>query len=88
MARIVYMIFNTYALGLILYVIMSWIPQMGNHAARKWLERWYAPFLDKIRKGMGTVQMGNARVDFAPGVLLLAIVVIREIVTRLIMIPA
>jgi len=87
MVRIVDYVFNLYALGLVVYTILTWLSNPRLDAARKWLEQWYAPFLGPLRRLIPPVDTGRGRLDFAPLVLLIVIIVTRQAVISLLYAP-
>ena len=87
LARLVYMAFNVYALGLIVYSACTWVQHPQASRVRAWLHRWYDPVLGQLRRIIRPVQMGTSRVDFAPLALLVGIMVVRRFVASLFIVP-
>ena len=87
LARLVYLAFNVYALGLIAYAACSWLRFPQASAARNWLQRWYEPLLSPLRRAVKPVQIGDARVDLSTMLLLVGIVIARELVVSLLVLP-
>ena len=46
--RLIYTLFNIYALGLVVYSLLSWFRHPGPERARRWLGPFYLPFLDGL----------------------------------------
>ena len=85
--RIIYLIFNVYALGLLVYIISSWIQHPQVDTARKWLGKWYLPFLIPLRNVIKPIKLGTSSLDITPMILLCAICLIRELVRSLFVVP-
>ena len=83
LARIVTWVFDIYALGLLIYAVLSWVDSPQALRLRRGLEPFYAPFLLPLRRALHTVRLGTARVDFSPVVLFIALVLVRNVVRRL-----
>jgi len=87
LARIVYYAFNIYALGLIAYVVCSWISGPRIATFRTWLHRWYIPFLSPIRRLLKPIRLGEVYLDLSSMILLIAIYLLREVVVSLLILP-
>ena len=87
LARFVYMTFNIYALGLIVYTACTWFQHPLAMKTRAWLHKWYSPVLSSLRRVIKPVQMGSKGVDFAPLAFLAGIVIARKLVVFLFMLP-
>lgn len=80
MAALVNLLFTIYAYGLIAYAVLSWIQHPQALLVRRWLDRFYAPLLDPLRKAMGSMQTGGAQIDFSPMILLVVVVLVQRVV--------
>lgn len=80
MAWLVNHLFNIYEVGLIAYAVLSWVQHPQAAKIRDMLDRFYAPFLNPIRRGIGAMQTGGAQIDFSPMVLLIIVVFLQRIV--------
>lgn len=85
-AEIFYLAFNAYALGLLAFVITTWIRHPRVEPARVWLSAWYEPVLLAMRRRIRPVRLGQSRVDLTPVLLFLAIVLLRQIVVALLVV--
>ena len=89
MTRLIDLVVGVYGLGLIAYLLLSWMlstPSIGNvqmDKAKAWLGRFYDPVLGKIRAVVKPMRVGNAFLDVAPGVLLLGLLVLKRVVVCL-----
>lgn len=83
MTQIVHLALSVYAFGLIAYSVLSWVQHPQAFAARKWLERWYEPLLQPIRRTLRPVQMGNVQLDLAVIVLLIVILLVRNLLVSI-----
>ncbi|HDP90284.1 MAG TPA: YggT family protein [Thioalkalivibrio sp.] len=81
MAAIVYQLFNVYLIGLIVYAVASWIQHPQARALHDWLGRFYEPVLAPIRQILHPKRFGESRAafDFAPLVLFLVVVLVRNV---------
>ena len=82
-ARLIHFVFNLYALGLLIYVVLGWIQNPSTEGARRWLEKFYLPFLTPLRQTIKPTNLGGNWVDLTPLVLLLLIWVARYILISL-----
>ena len=87
LARLVYTAFNIYALGLIVYAACTWVQHPTATKIKAWLHRWYDPLLASLRRVIKPVQIGTARVDFAPWAFLAGILIARQLVVSLFVLP-
>lgn len=76
-------LFNVYALGLLVYVVLSWIQNPNTDKMRRFLEGFYMPFLLPLRKFIKPVFFGGTGLDLTPIVLLVGIVIVRQIAISL-----
>lgn len=83
LVHIVYLVLNIYALGLLVYAVLSWLDSPQTAKGRTWLATYYEGLLRRIRDTVKPVRIGDAMVDFSPAVLLVALIVIRELVVSL-----
>lgn len=86
-AKIVYFLFSAYSMGLIVYVLCSWVKHPKVTALRSWLGKWYEPFLDPLRREIKRLTKGEMALDFSPLILLVGISVVRWLVVRLLISP-
>ena len=86
-AAVVYMAFNVYAIGLVACMVLSWVSHPKGVAARAWLHRGYAPFLDPIQRLVKPIKIGSVAVDLSVWLLLIGIYLIRNVVVSLLTIP-
>lgn len=86
-ARLIYFVFNLYALGLFVWAALSWFPQTRAQQARTWMGRFYAPPVDAIRTHIKPVNVGGKGIDFSPAIFLLAILAARWVVVSLLIGP-
>jgi uncharacterized protein YggT (Ycf19 family) len=87
LARMVYLLFNLYALGLVIYCLLSWIHSPSVLPARRWLERLYGPFLDGLQRAIGPIRVGKGSFDLSPALLLVMILLLRNLVIQLLVVP-
>ena len=87
LARVVYLILNVYALGLIVCTICTWIPHSKSVPLASWLRQWYEPFLEPIRSFIKPIKGGSTSIDFSPAILLIAIMLIRQILVAFLTTP-
>jgi len=85
--QVVNVVFDVYLLGLIVFVVSSWIMHPLAHDVRRRLEPFYEPLLQPIRNALGSLQTGYARIDFSPIVLFFLLALARSLVLRLLMAP-
>lgn len=87
LARLVYIAFNAYALGLIVYSACTWVQHPTATRLRAWLHKWYDPVLSPLRRVIRPVQVGASRVDFAPLALLVGLMILRRIIASFFIVP-
>lgn len=80
LVRLIQVCFGIYAAGLLAYMILSWVRGPQVEGARRWLGRFYAPFLLPLRQAIKPVPVAGALLDLSPAVLLLAILFCRSLV--------
>jgi uncharacterized protein YggT (Ycf19 family) len=78
--RLIQLLFSTYAIGLLFYVVLSFAHHPQATRPRKWLEQFYLPFLLPLRQVFRPVHVGSQQVDFSPLLLLAGILIVRELV--------
>jgi len=81
LSYLVRLVFNAYAVGLLVYVIAGWIQSPAADRVRLFLSPFFAPFLAALNKHIRPVAVGTAQVDFTPWVLLFIVIILRELVT-------
>jgi len=79
-AQLVDKIFNIYALGLVVYTVLSWINNPNANKARTWLEKFYLPPFTFIQTNIKPINAGGKLIDFSPVILLVGIMIVRKIV--------
>jgi len=72
-------ILDAYRVVLIIYIILSWIQHPQTQWAREQMAPLFEPFLEPIRRMMGTVGVGGAQIDFSPILLFIAIEILRRV---------
>ncbi len=70
---------DLYALGLLAYVILSWVQNPTAARIRDGLGRFYVPLLNPLRSVLKPIALGGTALDLSPIVLFLAITVLRRI---------
>lgn len=84
LAEIIHTVFGVYGLGLIVFVILSWVSHPQTNKARAWLGRFYVPFLNAIGKKVSPIEINpKLRVDLNPVILLIMLSVLRGFVIYL-----
>ncbi len=86
-ATIIYILFNIYAIGLVVYIVCSWLDNPSVQNFKNNLGRGYKPFLDSIQRVIRPVRFGDSYIDFAPIILLIIIYLLRWVITSLLIIP-
>jgi uncharacterized protein YggT (Ycf19 family) len=71
--RLFYIAINAYSFGLIAYVILSCINLPKAISTRLWLEKFYKPVLDQIKRILKPITVGSATLDLSPIILFFAI---------------
>ena len=80
-AEIIHTAFGLYGLGLIAYVLLSWVNHPQASKARIWLGRFYVSILDAISKKVTPVEIKpGVRLDLSPVIFLFAITILRSVV--------
>ena len=87
MAAIIYLAFNIYSLGLLVYVVCSWINHPTALNLKRRLQQWYEPLLKPIQAVLPPVSIGNNRIDLSPALLFVAIWLLRSMVVPLFILP-
>ncbi len=85
--RLIYTLFNIYALGLVVYSLLSWVRGPGPERARRGLGPFYLPFLEGLRRAIGPVHVGPRMIDLSPALLLVAILLLRDLIVHLLNVP-
>lgn len=80
--------FSLYELGLLAYVICSWIPHPSTFAFRTWLAQWYEPVLTPIRRKIPAPRWGVTAIDLSPIVLYFGLGILKHVVFSLFVWPA
>lgn len=70
---------DLYALGLLVYVILSWIKNPGAIKVSNWLGHFYLPLLKPLRSVFKPVVFGSTALDLSPIILFLAIALVRRL---------
>jgi len=82
-ARIIHYMFSFYELGLLVYVLCSWIAHPSAQRFRLWLARWYEPVLLSIRRFMPTLRFGYTALDLSPIVLFIGLSIVKGLLLSL-----
>jgi len=80
LARLIDFLFGVYALGLLVYVLCSWIVEPRAQRLGRWLGKFYLPFLTPLQRHIKPAKLGTLTVDFSPWALLAGILVFRVLV--------
>lgn len=80
MFKLVDSVFGIYELGLLIYILTSWILHPLSVRVRYWLAPLYEPLLTPIRQRILTPFFGRLAIDLSPLVLLIGLAIIRRIV--------
>ena len=87
LARLVHYAFSLYTLGLVIYIMCSWIAHPTAHAVHIRLARWYEPLLTPIRRMIPGLRLGGAMLDLSPVLLLIGLSVLRGLLISLLIPP-
>jgi uncharacterized protein YggT (Ycf19 family) len=80
MVRLVDMVVSLYALGLIAYLLFSWLKNTQTDKVRIWLGRFYEPVLVKMRASVKPVRMGAIMLDLTFAIFLVGLMVLKGMV--------
>lgn len=86
-AVILHYAFSLYELGLLAYVICSWIAHPTAFVIRRGLAPWYEPLLSIIRRKIPAPRLGATAIDISPMVLYFGLGLIKHVVFSLLIIP-
>ncbi len=70
---------DLYALGLLIYIILSWIQNPSTAKVSNWLGQFYLPLLRPLQSMIKPVNLGGARLDLSPLLLFIAIALVRRL---------
>jgi uncharacterized protein YggT (Ycf19 family) len=87
LVRLVYVVFNLLALGLLVYSLSSWVDHPAARAIQERLRKLYGPFLKSIQDKIKPVRIGGSTIDFSAAVLLVIIMLLRGFVATLLVVP-
>lgn len=87
LATIVHYAFGVFALGLLTYVVCSWIDLASARRLRLWLARWYEPFLAPLRRAIPAPMIGHSAVDLSPLLLYIMVVILKRLILSLLLPP-
>jgi hypothetical protein len=82
-ARVIALIFNLYALGLIVYVVLLFAHWTQGKLYAAKMQKFYDPFLIPLRQLQKNTELKRFNVDLSPALLLLAIILVRILITML-----
>lgn len=68
-----------YELGLVAYILSSWIMHPAAYTVRRWLAPAYEPVLAPIRRWIRAPVIGGTAIDVSPVVLWIGLGVLRRI---------
>ncbi len=78
LADLISLVCTVYAVGLVIYVVLSWAQSPHVEKARSFLGQFYLPFLKPLRQRFRPIRMGaTGALDLCPWILLAAIVMVR-----------
>lgn len=83
LARGIHLVFGLYALGLIVYSLLSWVQTPWSATTRGRLGRIYEPILTPIRNLLKSRISSMPGFDFSPLILLVVVYLLRGIVIGL-----
>ena len=78
MRLVIDFIFGVYTTGMIVYVVLSWVKSSEATKVRKWLGKYYEPFLGPIRNRLKPITK-DWPVDVSPIILLFGIALLERI---------
>lgn len=87
LAAIIHYAFAIYQLGLVAYIVCSWIDHPTAASIRYQLARWYEPILTPIRSVLPAVRIGYTEVDLSPILLFIGLAVLRNLLLSLLLPP-
>jgi YggT family protein len=86
-ARVIHYAFSIYTLGLLAYVVCSWIVHPAAQALRLRLSRWYEPLLAPIRRVIPPPRFACTAVDLSPIILFIGLSLVKGLLLSL-LVPA
>lgn len=86
-ARIIHYAFSIYELGLLAYVVCSWIADPDAHRFRMWFSRWYEPLLAPIRRAIPSPRLGCTAIDLSPILLFIGLSLAKGLILSLFIPP-
>ncbi|MBN1672818.1 MAG: YggT family protein [Kiritimatiellae bacterium] len=86
-ARLIHYAFSVYQLGLLAYVVCSWIAHPTARSVRLWLARFYEPLLIPIRRVVPALRTGHTAIDFSPLILLIGLALARGLLISILLPP-
>jgi len=75
--------FGLYELGLVAYILCSWIIHPAAYTVRQWLAPAYEPVLAPIRRWIRAPVIGGTAIDLSPIVLWIGLGLLRRLVFAL-----
>jgi uncharacterized protein YggT (Ycf19 family) len=87
LATIIHYACNIYQLGLVVYVVCSWIDHPSADTVRDYLARWFEPVLGPIRRTIPAIRTGYQQIDLSPIILFIGIAVLRSLLLSLLLPP-
>jgi hypothetical protein len=86
--RLIYVLFNGYALGLLLYMVLPFLPGNVCVQLRRLLGPAYIPILKKISATIRPVVYRGRTMDLSHFLMLAGILAVRSILVHLLTIPS
>lgn len=83
LVRFIFILVDLYQLGLLIYIILSWIPAPELLAVRRWLAPLFEPPLSRIRALVKPISVGTGFLDLSPLLLFVGILVLKRILALL-----
>jgi uncharacterized protein YggT (Ycf19 family) len=87
LVRLIHYAFSIYALGLMAYVVCSWLVHPDANRLRLWLSRWYDPLLTPIRRVIPAPRFGYTAIDLSPVVLFIGLSLAKGLLLSLLIPP-
>ncbi len=75
--RVISGVLNAYMLLVLIYALVSWIPNLKGSNFEKWVGTLVEPALKPIRQLLQPLQ-GKAGIDFSPAVLIMVLYIIQR----------
>ena len=87
LVQLVALVFNIYGFALFVYVMCSWVRHPVSRKIQDFLKPWFEPIFQRVRRVVKPIPAGKIKLDLAPMIVLIGIVIVRKMILAILLMP-